>query len=1001
MSNYNSLFLSQSYKDNWADYEKSLTKQHFAKWDYVILTASNEDQAETYREQIAYRLEANLLPKQAHYAVLPDPDGKRVGSGGATLNVLRYVAEHMGTTERHFEGKRILVIHSGGDSKRVPQYSACGKLFSPVPRALPDGRRSTLFDEFIIAMSGVPSRFRDGMLVLSGDVLLLFNPLQIDYSGKGAAAISIKEAVETGKNHGVFLADEDGNVGNFLHKQTVESLTNIGAVNAQGNVDLDTGAVLLSTELLQELYGLIEGSAERFDRYVSEVTRLSFYGDFLYPLATNSTLEQYYKETPEGDFSEELTECRTELWEVLHKYRMKLIALSPAEFIHFGTTRELLHLMTEDVRDYGYLDWKGQVQTNVPEDVPYAANNSYVEEQAQVGAGTYLEDSYINGGTIVGKECVISGITLEGVTVPDGTVLHCVKQRSGGFVVRIYGIDDNPKDVLEKNGRFLGDSMETFLRKNGLRPEDLWSDDNHALWFANLYAEFDTIAESLEHALNVYAMSRGEGDVTMFRSVQRTNLCRSFNEADNKELLPWQWNLKDRVNAFAILRYISDGYSLAEVSEKISRDQVNGKVVLLLRKEAAKTSFSTKIRIYYYLSRLAGKQYAEEMENLCFQTIGDMIYESSLPQLPKRKNSEFVKEKVTVQLPVRVNFGGGWSDTPPFCNEHGGAVLNAALRLDGRLPIEVSVRKLERPVIVLASTDSGAEAEFTDLNQIRDCHNPYDAFALHKAALLACGIVPLEDDGTTIEGLALQLGGGLYLSTGVVNIPRGSGLGTSSILAGACVKGLLEIFGGEPTEEELFARVLVMEQMMSTGGGWQDQVGGLVPGFKMITTAPGLWQKIQCQSIALSEETVAEFQERFVLIYTGQRRLARNLLREVVGNYIAGRKESIEVLEEIQRVAALMAFELQKGKVDRFAKLLSEHWELSKKLDAGCTNTCIDQIFLASEDLLEGRMICGAGGGGFLQAILKKGHTKQELRERLLSVFQNSGVDVWECSFEI
>lgn len=126
-----------------------------------------------------------MLPSGTHYAVLPDFEGKRVGSGGATLGALRYIHEHSGG----FDGKRILVIHSGGDSKRVPQYSACGKLFSPVPRELPDGRRSTLFDEFMIAMSGVPSRIELGMLVLSSDVLLLFNPLQIDFFGSGAVGM--------------------------------------------------------------------------------------------------------------------------------------------------------------------------------------------------------------------------------------------------------------------------------------------------------------------------------------------------------------------------------------------------------------------------------------------------------------------------------------------------------------------------------------------------------------------------------------------------------------------------------------------------------------------------------------------------------------------------------------------------------------------------------------------------------------------------------------------
>ena len=162
------LFLRQSYLDSWTDYESSLTKPSFIKWDYLVLTASNEEQARTYREQIDYRLKQGRLPAGTHYAVLPDPDGKRVGSGGATLHVLNYIAGQerakgkVGSTAssgtKPFQGLRILVIHSGGDSKRVPQYSACGKLFSPVPRELPNGFGSTLFDEFVIGMSGVPSR---------------------------------------------------------------------------------------------------------------------------------------------------------------------------------------------------------------------------------------------------------------------------------------------------------------------------------------------------------------------------------------------------------------------------------------------------------------------------------------------------------------------------------------------------------------------------------------------------------------------------------------------------------------------------------------------------------------------------------------------------------------------------------------------------------------------------------------------------------------------------
>ena len=83
MSKYKNLFLRQSYLDSYEEYEKSLTKANYPKWDYVILTASNESQAKTYRAQIDLRLENGHLPTQTHSAVIPDPDGKRCGSGVA------------------------------------------------------------------------------------------------------------------------------------------------------------------------------------------------------------------------------------------------------------------------------------------------------------------------------------------------------------------------------------------------------------------------------------------------------------------------------------------------------------------------------------------------------------------------------------------------------------------------------------------------------------------------------------------------------------------------------------------------------------------------------------------------------------------------------------------------------------------------------------------------------------------------------------------------------
>ena len=191
--------------------------------------------------------------------------------------------------------------------------------------------------------------------------------------------------------------------------------------------------------------------------------------------------------------------------------------------------------------------------------------------------------------------------------------------------------------------------------------------------------------------------------------------------------------------------------------------------------------------------------------------------------------------------------------------------------------------------------------------------------------------------------------------------------------------------------------MLAMEQIMSTGGGWQDQVGGITPGLKYITSMPGLEQKIKVTHVEIPEETKRELDERFVLIYTGQRRLARNLLRDVVGRYVGNEPDSLFALEEIQKTAALMRFELERGNVDGFAKLLDYHWELSKKVDAGSSNTLIEQIFSSIEDLIDGKLVCGAGGGGFLQVILKKGVSKQEVEEHLNNVFMDSLVGVADC----
>ena len=100
------LFLRQSYLDAWEDYQRSILKKSFPKWDYIVLTASNEEQGKAFQKQIEYRSEKGVLPDATKFLVIPDPDGKRIGSGGATLHVLRTLSEREGFLG-DFHGKRI------------------------------------------------------------------------------------------------------------------------------------------------------------------------------------------------------------------------------------------------------------------------------------------------------------------------------------------------------------------------------------------------------------------------------------------------------------------------------------------------------------------------------------------------------------------------------------------------------------------------------------------------------------------------------------------------------------------------------------------------------------------------------------------------------------------------------------------------------------------------------------------------------------------------------
>jgi fucokinase len=227
-----------------------------------------------------------------------------------------------------------------------------------------------------------------------------------------------------------------------------------------------------------------------------------------------------------------------------------------------------------------------------------------------------------------------------------------------------------------------------------------------------------------------------------------------------------------------------------------------------------------------------------------------------------------------------------------------------------------------------------------------------------------------------------------------VNLPVGSGLGTSSVLAATVLKALLAIRGEDPSAQELSDLVLALEQSMTTGGGWQDQVGGIHPGAKLTMTGPGPRQRLRVEPVSCP----AGFAERFLLYYTGIRRIAKNLLGQVVGRYLAREVQTVQVLHSIKTLAVEMAYAMEESDWDYLGSLLDRHWQLNQILDPHTTNAPINALLESVRPYISGAKLAGAGGGGFLMLLAKTPGDAADLRRRLASLPGPGAVYDWEVA---
>ncbi len=329
---------------------------------------------------------------------------------------------------------------------------------------------------------------------------------------------------------------------------------------------------------------------------------------------------------------------------------------------------------------------------------------------------------------------------------------------------------------------------------------------------------------------------------------------------------------------------------------------------------------------------------------------------------------------------ARIDLAGGWTDTPPICVERGGAVVNVAIEVDGEAPLEASVRRLDEAVVRIESRDLGRSAEFADLATLLRPGDPRDASdwaLLPRTAIAVSGLVRNAVDQDLRASLD-RLGGGFELRI-ASRLPKGSGLGTSSILGALTVAALARFTGRTLDRESLIAATSELEQRMGTAGGWQDQAGGVTGGAKLLETAPGLEQVPSETPLSMPESF---WRERVLVHSTGQQRLARNILQQVVWRWLGGGRRVERIVDRIHLTALELRVAIDRGDAEAIAGLVGDAWRLKCELDPGSTTPEIEAMVAPIAGDLSSSALPGAGGGGFLFLIARDAAAADRIRDR-------------------
>ena len=608
-----------------------------------------------------------------------------------------------------------------------------------------------------------------------------------------------------------------------------------------------------------------------------------------------------------------------------------VVPLAGGEFYHFGTSREMisstviLQNLVSDQRQIMHHDLKPHPSIFVQNallDVSFSAENQNI----------WIENSHIGKRWKLTSENIVTGVPRNDwqITLAPGQCLDIVPVGDDCFAVRPYHIDDRFDGAEQQRRQFpvlAYDDIEAWLKAClssqpvPVAPGSLLS------------------AEEISSEANLARLFEQRVD---FRKTNWSAIARNWHHS-----VFYQLDLDDAAHEFK--RY---GIPMPAPLEDDA---------------------PLMVRVHDAMFR----GHKDEAFGLLRQGLTERVLAE--PQQPQM--SVMQDQIVWGRSPVRIDIAGGWTDTPPYCLLEGGNVVNLAIELNGQPPLQTYVKTCAEPRIVLRSIDLGASEVVETYEQLQQFNRVGSPFSIPKAALALAGFLP-QFSVNRYPSLKAQLeafGCGIELTL-LSAIPAGSGLGTSSILAATVLGAVCDFCSLAWDKNEIGRRTLVLEQLLTTGGGWQDQFGGVLGGVKLLQTQSGFDQAPLARWLPTDLYVQPEYQQCHLLYYTGITRTAKQILAEIVRRMFLNNGDQLRLLRQMKEHTMMMYDAIQRQDFVQMGSLVRRTWEQNQLLDSGTNPAQVRQLTDLIDDLCLGYKLPGAGGGGYLYMVAKSPEAAARIR---------------------